>query len=76
LQLEDLKMPMVFMVMNDIKAKYFIIFNNYLNAYKVNMIDDSVRYFTEGDRKQRNFYVRRLKIIPQLGKQLASPRGG
>ena len=32
LQLEDITMPMVFMVMNDIKAKYFIIGNNYLSS--------------------------------------------
>ncbi|KNZ55621.1 uncharacterized protein VP01_262g3, partial [Puccinia sorghi] len=46
LQLEDVTMPMVFMVMNDIKAKYFIIGNNYLHAYKINMINDTVRYVT------------------------------
>ncbi|KNZ53969.1 hypothetical protein VP01_308g10 [Puccinia sorghi] len=49
LQLEDVKMLMVFRVMNDIKAKYFIICNNYLHAYKINMINDTVRYLTLGD---------------------------
>ncbi|KNZ62053.1 uncharacterized protein VP01_131g9, partial [Puccinia sorghi] len=43
LQLKEIKMPMVFMVMNDIKAKYFIIGNNYLHAYKINMINDSMK---------------------------------
>ncbi|KNZ51075.1 uncharacterized protein VP01_4101g1 [Puccinia sorghi] len=58
LQLKEVRMPMVFMVMNDIKAKYFIIGNNYLHAYKINMINDSVRYVTVGDSKQKHFYVR------------------
>ena len=51
-------MPMVFLVMKDIKAKWLVLGNNYLHHHKISMINDDIRYVTIGDNKTKYYYVR------------------
>jgi hypothetical protein len=58
LTLGSIKMNMVFMVMEDIKAQYFIIGNNYLHAYKINLINDDISYVTIGKNDMKYHFER------------------
>ena len=58
LEKDGIKLPIIFLIMKDIKAKYFIIGNNYLHHHKISMMNDDIRYVTIGNNNIKYYYLR------------------
>ena len=61
LTLGSAKMNIMFMVMEDIKAQYFIIGNNYLHAYKINLMNEDISYVTIGQSNTKYYFEKEKK---------------